>query len=100
MRRGLLWGAVGVVVAALLVRQLSTAGGRLDGSTPDAAPLTGLGAWWQEVRAGMAEREVELRAAVGLDGTHDQVDAHTLGPSAAARRPVMPDAPATAVGGA
>src|SRR4051794_6465883 len=36
-----------------------------------------------EVRAGMAEREGELRTALGLDGTHDAVDAYTLETAAA-----------------
>ena len=32
--------------------------------------------FWADVQVGMAEREQELRTALGLDGTHDLVDAH------------------------
>ena len=75
MRR-LFWLAMGVTIGALLVRKISRAAEKL---TPRGM-ATGLGAGLSEladairdftadVRAAMAEREAELRASTGLDGT-------------------------------
>ncbi len=77
MRR-LFWVTIGATAGVLVVRRLSAAADRF---TPEGMSrgLDGLGerfgAFADEVRAGMAEREVELRAALGLDGRHDVVGA-------------------------
>jgi hypothetical protein len=73
MRR-LFWLAMGITIGALVVRKLSRAADRLtpqsvagnlaDGLRELAAAIGDFGA---EVRAGMAEREQELRAGTGLD---------------------------------
>ena len=75
MRR-LFWLAMGVTIGALIVRKLSRAAERL---TPGglaggvANALNELAAavrdFAADVREAMADRESELRAATGLDGT-------------------------------
>jgi hypothetical protein len=75
MRR-LFWLAMGITIGALIVRKLSKAAelltprsmaGGLAGSLSDlAAALRDFGA---DVRAAMSEREAELRAETGLDGS-------------------------------
>ncbi len=80
MRR-IFWVTLGASAGVLVVRRLTAAANRY---TPEAVArrASGLGdrlaAFSAEVRAGMAEREAELRDSLGLDGRHDQVDAHTL----------------------
>ena len=60
--------AVGLVaLRAALVAQQQGQGGSLGESLQEFA---------QAVREAMAEREQELRETLGLDGTHDAVDAH------------------------
>jgi hypothetical protein len=69
---------LGASAGVLVVRRLTSAANRF---TPDGVSrgLGGIGdriaAFAAEVQAGMAEREVELRGALGLDGRHDAVDA-------------------------
>ncbi len=69
---------LGASAGVLVVRRLTSAANRF---TPDGVSrgLGGIGdriaAFAAEVQAGMAEREVELRDALGLDGRHDAVDA-------------------------
>jgi hypothetical protein len=76
--RRLFWVTLGATAGVLFVRRLTTAADRF---TPQGVSrgLGSLGerfgAFADEVRAGTAEREVELRAALGLDGRHDVVDA-------------------------
>jgi hypothetical protein len=79
--RRLLYIAMGATIGVLVVRQASAAAHRftpagLQDSASDA--IGGLGGRFQsfraELRAGMAERELELRTELGLDGTHDVVD--------------------------
>ena len=80
MRR-VFWAALGAAAGVLVVRRLSRAANRW---TPQglAGRTSGLGerarALWDEVQAAAAEREAELRSALGLDGQHDVVDVHTL----------------------
>ena len=77
MRR-LFWVTLGATAGVLVVRRLTAAAGRF---TPEGVSrgLEGLGdrfaAFAADVQEAMAEREVELRAALGLDGRHDAVDA-------------------------
>jgi hypothetical protein len=73
MRR-LFWLAMGITIGALVVRKLSQAADRLTPQSMAANLADGLrelavaiGDFGAEVRAGMAEREEELRAGTGLD---------------------------------
>ncbi len=83
MRR-LFWMTLGATAGVLVVRRLTSAANRF---TPQGVSrgLDGLGerfaAFADEVKAGMTEREVELRAALGLDGRHDVVDAPAPDPA-------------------
>src|SRR4051794_5939628 len=84
MRR-IFWVTLGATAGVLIVRKLTrtahsltpagmseSLGGALGNLGDSIREFAG------EVRAGMAEREVELRASLGLDGSHDAVDAHTM----------------------
>ncbi len=81
MRR-LFWTALGATAGVLIVRRVSQTAQRF---SPEgvAGSLTGaLGGLTEavrdfaaDVREGMAEREHELRAGLGLDGSHDALDA-------------------------
>jgi len=75
MVRRLFWLAMGVTIGALIVRKLSKAAQRLtpSGLAADAAAAVGdladaIGDFASSVRAGMAEREAQLRSGAGLDG--------------------------------
>ena len=82
MTRRLFYVALGATAGVLLVRKASQAAQRF---TPAGmqrglgGALGGLGDairdFGAEIRAGMAEREAELRTGLGLDGTHDIIDA-------------------------
>jgi uncharacterized protein DUF6167 len=67
------WVAVGATVGVLVVRKLSRKAGQF---TPQgvAKQIAGLGdavrSFGEEVRAGMAAREQELRDALALDDDH------------------------------
>jgi hypothetical protein len=69
----LFWVVVGATVGVLVVRKLSQ---KAEAFTPQgvARQLSGLAeavrAFGEEVRAGMADREHELRQALALDGDH------------------------------
>ncbi|MGH8869310.1 MAG: DUF6167 family protein [Actinomycetes bacterium] len=73
MRR-VFWVALGATAGVLVVRRLGRAA---DSFTPQGlvGALGGLGdglrVFAEEVRAGMAERETELRDALGLDAQRD-----------------------------
>lgn len=81
MRR-VFWVALGATAGVLIVRRVSAQAARF---TPEgvsqsvAGALGGLTAAIREfsadVRDGMAEREHELRTGLGLDGSHDVIDA-------------------------
>ena len=81
MTRRLFYVALGATVGVLIVRKASSAAQRL---TPAglAGGLTGaLGGFGDalrdfgaEIRAGMAEREDDLRTQLGLDGSNDLID--------------------------
>ena len=82
MTRRLFYVALGATVGVLVVRKATQAASRL---TPSgmagglAGALGGLGDairdFGAEVRAGMSEREDDLRTQLGLDGTNDLIDA-------------------------
>lgn len=77
MRR-IFWVTLGASAGILAVRRLTSLANRW---TPDgvARRAGGLGErlaeFWAVVQEAAAEREVELRDALGLDGRHDLVDA-------------------------
>ena len=85
MRR-VFWVAVGATVGVLVVRKVSKAA---QAYTPTglAASAAGVGDslryFADQVRAGMAEREAELRDALGID--EDTAPGHMLSPEAAAQ---------------
>ena len=83
MTRRLFYIAFGATAGVLAVRRATQAASRY---TPAGVQermtvsVGGLGErfadFMAEVRELMAEREAELRTTLGLDGTHDAVDAH------------------------
>jgi len=82
MTRRLFYVALGATVGILVVRRLTTAAKAFTPAgvqTSLAGALGGLGdavrEFTVEMREAMAEREVELRTTLGLDGSHDVVDA-------------------------
>ena len=73
MRR-LFWLAMGITIGALVVRKVSRAAERITPAGIGGSIAEGLrdladaiGDFGADVRAAMAEREVELRAGTGLD---------------------------------
>ena len=73
MRR-LFWLAMGITIGALVVRKVSRAAERMTPAGIGGSIAEGLrdladaiGDFGADVRAAMAEREVELRAGTGLD---------------------------------
>ena len=84
MRR-LFWLALGATAGVLVVRratraaQALTPAGLSDSLSGSLGQLAeAVREFTEEVREGMAEREEELRRELGLDGSHDAVDAHTV----------------------
>ena len=84
MRR-LFWLALGATAGVLVMRQATRAAQALSPAGLSQSLGGALGELTETVRdfadevgAGMVERESELRAELGLDGTHDAVDAHTV----------------------
>ena len=80
MRR-LFWLAMGITIGALVVRKVSRAAERMTPAGIGASVAEGLrdladaiGDFGADVRAAMAEREVELRAGTGLDAPLPEVD--------------------------
>jgi hypothetical protein len=88
MNRRIFYIAMGAVAGVLVVRKLTQTAQRFTPAGVQdsvAGALGGLSEAVREftdaVRESMAEREAELRATLGLDGSHDVVDApgHTGG---------------------
>ena len=86
MTRRLFYVALGATVGVLVVRKLTQAAQRVTPAGVQQSVAGGLGNladairdFTAEVRDAMAEREVELRDALGLDGTNDDIDSHTFG---------------------
>ncbi|MCW2723248.1 MAG: hypothetical protein JWN35_169 [Frankiales bacterium] len=81
MTRRMFYIALGATVGVLVVRRASQAAARF---TPAGVQTSVIGAFGglgeairdfgADIRAGMAEREDELRVELGLDGRHDVVD--------------------------
>ena len=86
MSRRLVYISFGAVAGVLAVRRAGTAAQRYTPAGLQQRVGSSLGGFGQalqefmeEVRIGMAERETELRTLLGLDGTHDLVDADLPG---------------------
>lgn len=88
MNRRVFYIALGAVAGVLIVRKLTTAAQRFTPAGVQDSVAGALGGLTEAVREfsdavreGMAEREAELRVSLGLDGSHDVVDApgHTGG---------------------
>ena len=82
MSRRLVYITFGAVVGVLVVRRVSQAAVRYTPAGVQqrvSGSFGGLGAsvsaFLADVRVAMAEREQELRTTLGLDGSHDAVDA-------------------------
>jgi hypothetical protein len=80
MRR-LFWLAMGVTIGALVVRKVSRAAERMTPAGIGASVAESLrdladaiGDFGADVRAAMAERELELRAGTGLDAPLPEAD--------------------------
>jgi hypothetical protein len=81
MTRRLFYLALGATVGVLVVRKASQAAERFTPAGVQRGLTGALGNlgdairdFGAEVRAGMTEREAELRTGLGLDGSHDVVD--------------------------
>ena len=86
MSRRLFYVTLGAVAGVLLVRKLTSTAQRFTPAGVQQSIAGGLAGladavrdFTAEVRDAMAEREVELRDALGLDGSNDDIDAHTFG---------------------
>jgi hypothetical protein len=77
MRR-VLWITLGAVAAVVAVRQLRRLAGRSTSAEASGGLGERLGDFLARVQEAAAEREVELRAALGLDGRYDVVDVHPV----------------------
>lgn len=84
MSRRLVYIALGATAGVLIFRKVTAAAEKLtpaglqDSLSGAAGGLSGrLRSFRRELRAGMTEREAELRHELGLDGVHDVVDSHT-----------------------
>ncbi|MCU1692957.1 MAG: hypothetical protein JWM64_2048 [Frankiales bacterium] len=85
MTRRLFYVALGATVGVLVVRKLTKAAQRVTPAGVQQSIAGGLAGltdavreFTAEVKDAMAEREVELRDALGLDGSNDDIDAHTF----------------------
>ncbi len=85
MTRRLFYVALGATVGILVVRTLTRAAHRVTPAGVQESISGGLAGltdalrdFTAEVKDAMAEREVELRDALGLDGSNDAIDAQTF----------------------
>lgn len=78
MTRRVFYIALGATVGVLVVRRLSAAAEQLQPDNLAQRLVVAVEDFLVDVRESMAEREDELRGALGLDGSHDVVDAQTL----------------------
>jgi hypothetical protein len=79
--RRLFYIALGATVGVLVVRKATAAASKLTPSGMAGGVTGALGGFGEalrdfgaEIRAGMAEREDDLRTQLGLDGTNDLID--------------------------
>jgi hypothetical protein len=78
--RRLFYLSLGATAGVLIVRKLTATANKLTPAGVQSGLTGALGNladairdFGTEVRAGMSEREAELRTGLGLDGTHDAV---------------------------
>jgi hypothetical protein len=71
MIRRVFYISLGATVGILIVRRLSAAAESLQPDNVARKAVGGVQAFMHDVRAAMSEREVELRSALGMDGTPD-----------------------------
>ena len=78
MTRRLFYIALGATVGVLVVRRVSAAAEQWQPENLAHRLTVAVEDFLADVRQSMAEREDELRSSLGLDGSHDVVDAQTL----------------------
>ena len=81
MSRRVFYIALGATAGVLLVRKLSNVAQKLTPAGVQSSLSGSMGnladairSFGADVRIGMAEREIQLRTELGLDGSHDTVD--------------------------
>ncbi|MCU1588146.1 MAG: hypothetical protein JWN31_1639 [Frankiales bacterium] len=74
MTRRLIYIALGATVGILVVRKATEAAQKLTPAGLQSSATSRFASFREELRAGMAEREAELRTELGLDGSHDVID--------------------------
>ena len=78
MTRRVFYIAFGATVGVLVVRRISAAAEQWQPDNLAHRLTVAIEDFLADVRENMAEREDELRSSLGLDGSHDVVDANTL----------------------
>jgi hypothetical protein len=78
MTRRFFYIALGASVGVLAVRRVSAAAAQWQPDNVMHRLTIALEDFLADVREAAAEREDELRSSLGLDGSHDVVDAQTL----------------------
>jgi hypothetical protein len=78
MTRRLFYIALGASVGVVAVRRVSAAAAQWQPDNLVHRLTIALEDFLADVREAAAEREDELRSSLGLDGSHDVVDAQTL----------------------
>lgn len=78
MTRRLFYIALGASVGVLAVRRVSAAAAQWQPDNLTHRLTIAVEDFLADVRESMAEREDDLRSSLGLDGSHDVVDADTI----------------------
>jgi hypothetical protein len=78
MTRRLFYIALGATVGVLVVRRAAAAAEQWQPDNLAHRLTIAIEDFLADMRESMAEREEELRSSLGLDGSHDVVDASTL----------------------
>ncbi len=78
MTRRVFYIALGATVGIMVVRRVSAAAEQWQPDNLAHRLTIAVEDFLADVREAMTEREDELRSSLGLDGSHDVVDAQTL----------------------
>jgi hypothetical protein len=78
MTRRVFYIALGATVGIMVVRRVSAAAEQWQPDNLAHRLTIAIEDFLADVREAMSEREDELRSSLGLDGSHDVVDAQTL----------------------
>jgi hypothetical protein len=78
MTRRVFYIALGATVGIMVVRRVSAAAEQWQPDNLAHRLTIAIEDFLADVREAMTEREDELRSSLGLDGSHDVVDAQTL----------------------